>query len=58
MLQLGRVVDKNYYVVSPTSGFPYLTLCLRQCKWKVATTYLAKKNQEQLKYLSVKISCC
>ena len=41
ILQHGRVVDKNFCVVFPSSGFPYLTLCHRQCKWKVATTYLA-----------------
>ena len=41
ILQHGRVVDKNCCVVFPTSGFPYLILCPRQCKWKVATTYLA-----------------
>ena len=32
ILQYGRVVNKNCCVVFPTSGFPYLTLCLRQCK--------------------------
>ena len=32
MLQYGRVVNKNCSVVFPTSGFPYLTLCPRQCK--------------------------
>ena len=37
-LQHGRVVDKNCCVVFPTSGFPYLILCPRQCKWKVVTT--------------------
>ena len=41
MLQHGRVVDKNCCEVFPTSGFPYLTLCPRHCKWMVATTYLA-----------------
>ena len=41
ILQHGRVVDKNFCVVFLSSGFPYLTLCPRQCKWKVATTYLA-----------------
>ena len=41
IMQDGRVVDKNLCVVFPTSRFPYLTLCPRQCKWKVATTYLA-----------------
>ena len=40
ILQHGRVVGKNCFVVFPTSGFPYLTLCPRQCKWKLATTYL------------------
>ena len=38
ILQHGRAVDKNCCVVFPTSGFPYLTLCPRQGKWKVATT--------------------
>ena len=32
ILQHGRVVDKNSCVVFPTSGFPYLILCPRQCK--------------------------
>ena len=41
----GRIVDKNICVVFPASGFPYLTLCARQCKWKVATTYLAKRTK-------------
>ena len=45
MLQHGRVVDKNCCVVFPTSGFPYLILCPRQCKWKVATTYLAIRTK-------------
>ena len=30
ILQHGRVVGKNCFVVFPTSGFPYLTLCPRQ----------------------------
>ena len=42
ILQHGRVVDKNCCVIFPTSGFPYLTLRPRQCKWKIATTYLAR----------------
>ena len=48
--QHGRVFDKNCCVVFPTSGFSYLTLCSRQCKWKVATTYLAirTKNNENI----------
>ena len=50
ILQQGRVVDKNFCVVFPTSGFPYLTLCPRQCKWKVDTSYLAirAKNNERI----------
>ena len=32
ILQHGRVADKNCCVAFPISGFPYLTLCLRQCK--------------------------
>ena len=40
-LQHGRVADKNWCVVFPTSGFSYLILCPRQYKLKVATTYLA-----------------
>ena len=45
ILQLGRVVDKNCCVLFPTSRFPYLTLSSRQCKWKVATTYLAIRTK-------------
>ena len=41
ILQHGRVIDKNCCVVFPSSGFPYLILCPGQCKWRVATTYLA-----------------
>ena len=44
ILQHGRVVDKNC-CVTPTSGFPYLTLCPRQCKWKVATTCVAVRTK-------------
>ena len=32
ILTHGRVVGKNCYVVFPTSEFPYLTLCPKQCK--------------------------
>ena len=45
ILQHGRVVDKNCCVVFPTSGFPYLILCLRQYRWKVAIIYLAIRTQ-------------
>ena len=45
ILQHGRVVDKNCCVVFPTSGFPYLILCPRQCKWTVATTDLAIRTK-------------
>ena len=51
ILQHGLFVDKTCSVVLPTSGFPYLTLCPRQCKWKIITTYLAirtKSNYENL----------
>ena len=41
ILQHGRVADKNCWVVFPALGFPYLILCPRKYKWKVATTYLA-----------------
>ena len=44
ILQHGRF-DKICCVVFPTSGFPYLILCLRQCKWKVATSYLAIRTK-------------
>ena len=45
ILKHGRVVDKNCCVVFPTSEFPYLILCPRQCKWKIATTYLALRTK-------------
>ena len=45
ILQHGHVVDKNCCVVFPTSGFPYFTLCPRQCKWKVATPFIAIRNK-------------
>ena len=45
ILQDGRVVDKNCYVAFLTSEFPYLIPCPRQCKWKVATTYLAVRTE-------------
>ena len=45
LLQHDRVLEKNRCVVFPTSGLPYLTLCPRQCKWKVAATYLAKRTK-------------
>ena len=45
ILQHGRVVDKNCCEVFPASGFPYLTMCPAQYKWKVATTYLAIRTK-------------
>ena len=45
ILQHGRVVDKNCYVVFPVSGSPYLILCPKQCKWEVATTYLTIRTK-------------
>ena len=50
ILQHGRNVDKNCCAVFPTSGFPYLILCPRQCKWKVATTYLAIRTIKIFEY--------
>ena len=44
ILQHGRVVDKNCCVAFSTSRFSYLTLCPRQWKWNVATTYLALRT--------------
>ena len=44
-LQHGRVVDTSCCVVFSNSRFPYLTLCHRQWKWKVATTYLAVRTK-------------
>ena len=46
ILQHGRVVDKNCCVAFPASGFPYLTLCPRQCKWKIGTTYSAIRTRD------------
>ena len=52
MLQYGRVVKKDCYVVFPALGFPYLILCPRQCKGKIATTYL--KGLRTIKILQYK----
>ena len=40
ILQYGRVVERDCCVVFSVSRFLYLILCPRQCKEKVATTYL------------------
>ena len=45
ILQHGRVVDNNCFEVFLTSRFPYLIMCPRWCKWKVATTYLAIRTK-------------
>ena len=47
ILQHGRVVHKNCCVLFPPSGFPYLILRLRQCKWKVPKTYLAIRTKNK-----------
>ena len=47
ILQHGGVVHKKCWVVFPPSGFPYLILCPRQCKWKVPETYLAIKTKNK-----------
>ena len=40
ILQYDRVAGKDCWVVFSASGYPFLILCPRQCKGKVATTYL------------------
>ena len=45
ILQYGRVVDKNCCVVFLASRFPYFILCPRQCKEKIATTYLVIRTK-------------
>ena len=45
ILQGGCIVDRYYCVVLPASGFPYLIMCSRQCKGKVATTYIAMRTK-------------
>ena len=45
ILQYGCVVDRNCCVVLPASVFPYLVLCPRQCKGRVATTHLAIRTK-------------
>ena len=44
ILQYRRLFDKNCCAVFPASVFPYLILRPRQCKGKVATTYLAVRT--------------
>ena len=39
-IQFGRIVGKDCCVVFSASRFPYMILRLRQCKGKVATTFL------------------
>ena len=38
--QYGPVIGQDYYVIFSASEFPYMILCLRQCKGNVATTNL------------------
>ena len=45
MLQHGLVGDNNCCEAFPTSRFSYFLLCLRYCKWKVATTLLAIRTK-------------
>ena len=42
---INSCIDNNYCELFPTSRFPYLILCPRQWKWKVATTYLAIRTK-------------
>ena len=55
ILQHGRVVNKNCCVVFPTSGFPYVSQIVQMEGSDHLRSY---KDYEQLKYLSIKISCC
>ena len=45
ILHYGRLIEKNCCAVFPPSGFSYLIPCPRQCKWNVATTYLAIRTK-------------
>ena len=45
ILQHGRVADNNCWVVFLASVFPYLILCPKRFKGKVAATYLAIRNK-------------
>ena len=47
IMRYDRVVDKNRCVVFPASGFPYFSLCPRQCKGRIATTYLAVRTKSK-----------
>ena len=40
ILQYGCVAGKDCWVVFSASGYPFFILCPKQCKGKVATTYL------------------
>ena len=42
ILQYGRVAGKDCWVVFSASGYPFLILCPKQCKGKVASTYLKR----------------
>ena len=55
ILQYRHVVGKDCCVAFSTSGLPYLILSPRQCKGKVATTYL--KGLRTIKIFQ-KICCC
>ena len=45
VLQHDRVANNNCCVVFLNSKFPYLILCYRWCKLKVAPTYLAIRTK-------------
>ena len=48
ILQYGCDVGKDCCVVFSASGFSYLILCPRQCKEKVATTYLKRLRTNRI----------
>ena len=50
LLQHGHVADNNCCVAFPALRFPYLILCPRECKWKVATASLAMRTKSNSNY--------
>ena len=56
ILQYSCVIGKDCCVVFSASGFPYSILCPRQCKGKVATTYLkGTKIQYKNYYINIPV---
>ena len=53
ILQYGSVLEKDCCVVFCASGFSYLILCPRQCKGKVANTYLGLRIIKIFQYANL-----